>query len=447
MASIRFPDDFHWGVATSAHQIEGAWREDGKGESIWDRFARTPGRIARGDRADVACDHYHRLREDVALMRGLGIRSYRFSIAWPRIEPQGRPPVETRGLDFYQRLVDTLLEADIRPLPTLYHWDLPQPLEDAGGWPERDLATRFAEYAGVVAGVLGDRVRTWLIFNEPWIFTLLGYGIGVHAPGRRGFETFARAAHTVAMAQGDAFRAMRAMRAGLEIGSAFNMSPCDPARDRDEDAEAAIRYARFQNDWFLEPALRGRYPDAFPGGVPEEAMGIRPGDMDRCRAPLDFVGVNVYTRTRVRDAADVGPLRALPVETPEGPTTDMGWEVCPDALRRTLLDVHARYDGPVLEVTENGCAYADGPDARGVVDDRRRVDYLRDHLAAVAAAREGGARVRGYHVWSLLDNFEWTHGYAMRFGLVHVDFATGRRTPKQSAKWYAETIAAGGFEA
>lgn len=447
MGRIQFPDDFRFGVATSAFQIEGATRTDGRGESIWDRFCRTPGRIERGENADHACDHYHRFEDDVALMRELGIRSYRFSIAWPRIQPDGRAPVNTRGLDFYQRLIDALLEAGIRPLPTLYHWDLPQALEKTGGWTARDTAGRFAEYAGLMAGVLGDRVESWLIFNEPWIFTVMGYLLGVHAPGRTGFANFARAAHTVALAQGDAFRAIRAMQPSAEIGSAFSMSPCEPAGDRDEDAEAALRYDRFFNDWFLEPALSGHYPDAFPDGVPEEAMGIERDDMARCRAPLDFIGVNLYTRTRVRAARGQGGIEAVPVDAPEGPTTDMGWEVWPRALRDMLIRLHERHDGPILEVTENGCAYDDAPDARGVYDDARRVEYLEAHLAAVAEARAAGAKVRGYHVWSLLDNFEWAHGYAKRFGIVHVDFRTGRRTPKRSARWYAEVIAAGGFEA
>lgn len=447
MARIRFPDDFHFGVATSAFQIEGATRADGRGESIWDRFCRRPGRIERGENADHACDHYHRFREDVALMRELGIRSYRFSIAWPRIQPDGRAPVNVRGLDFYQRLIDTLLEAGIRPLPTLYHWDLPQALEQTGGWTERDTALRFAEYAGLMAGVLGDRVKSWLIFNEPWIFCVMGHLLGVHAPGRTGFEDFARAAHTVALAQGDAVRAMRAMGPGVEIGSAYGLSPCEPYGDRDEDAEAAIRYDRFANDWFLEAALYGRYPDVFPDGLPERALGIEDGDMVRCHAPLDFIGVNFYTRTRVRAALGEGGIGAVPVDAPEAPTTDMGWEVWPKALCDMLIRLHERYDGPILEVTGNGCAYTDAPDARGVIDDARRIEYLATHLAAVAEARAAGAKVRGYHVWSLLDGFEWAHGYAKRFGIVHVDFRTGRRTPKRSARWLTETIAAGGFEA
>ena len=446
MARVGFPAGFHWGAATASYQIEGAANEDGKGESIWDRFSHTPGRVERGETGDVACDHYHRLDEDVALMRELGLTSYRFSISWPRIQPSGRGSVNSKGLDFYQRLVDSLLEAGIRPFPTLYHWDLPQALEDEGGWPNRDLAGCFADYAGLMVDALGDRVHTWLIFNEPWIFTLLGYMIGIHAPGRTGFETFARASHTVALAQGDAFRAMRASNGALEIGSAFSMSHCEPVGDDDRDADAAERYHRFSNVWFLEPALLGRYPDAFQSGIPNEAMGVREGDMERCLAPFDFIGVNLYSRTQVRFDETSEHLGAIPGGHPVGPLTDMGWEVWPDALHDVIMRVTRDYDAPVIEVTENGCAYGDGPDERGRVADVRRIEYYRGYLAGVARAIESGAKVRGYHAWSLLDNFEWAHGYSKRFGLVHVDFETHDRTPKDSSRWYTDVIRENGFE-
>jgi len=452
MSRVRFPDGFLWGAATAAYQIEGAWREDGKGESVWDRFAHTEGRIAGGDTGDVACDSYHRFRDDVALLRELNLRSYRFSIAWPRVQPRGRGPAETRALDHYSALVDALLAAGIRPFPTLYHWDLPQALEDAGGWPSRDTAGRFADYAEIAVGALGDRVESWTIFNEPSIFTVMGYLAGIHAPGRRDREAFLRATHTVNLAQGEAFRAMRAARGDARIGTAFNMSACEPAGDSEGDARAAERWHAFVNLWYLETALRGRYPDAFVGGAPLEAMGVREGDMERVRAPLDFLGINLYTRTLVAerpgdpyglDALPTGPLGGS-----DGPKTDFGWEVWPDALHDILVRITRDYARPVLEVTENGCSYADAPGPDGRVRDRRRIEFHRGYLRAVARAIDAGADVRGYHAWSLLDNFEWSEGYRQRFGLVWVDFGSPsrRRLVKDSGRWYAGAAAENGFD-
>ena len=449
MARIRFPEGFQWGAATASYQVEGATREDGRGESIWDRFVRTPGRVKGGDTGDVACDSYHRYREDVALLRDMGCTSYRFSIAWPRIQPDGRGAVNPKGVDFYRRLVDALLEAGIRPFPTLYHWDLPQVLEDAGGWPSRDLAGRFADYAALTVRALGDRVSAWMILNEPSVFTSLGYLLGVHAPGRADVDDFLRATHTVNLAQGEACRALRAERGDLRLGTAFNLSPCEPLGDDPRDAEAAERWHAITNAWFLDPALRGRYPDAFVTGLPAERMGIREGDMERTRADLDFLGVNLYVRTLVRHLEeDPNGLHAAPLPNGgrEGPRTDFDWEVWPPALRDMLLRLTADYDRPVLEVTENGCSYDDAPAPDGRVRDGRRIDFHRGYLAALHEALEAGADVRGYHAWSLLDNFEWAEGYAQRFGLVHVDFPTGTRTPKDSARWYAEVAAANGFD-
>jgi beta-glucosidase len=449
MARSTFPPGFHWGAATASYQIEGAWREDGKGESIWDRFVHTTGKVKNGDTGDVACDSYHRLEEDVALLRRLGLTSYRFSIAWPRIQPEGRGPANAKGLDYYARLVDALREAGIRPFPTLYHWDLPQALEDAGGWPERDLAGRFADYAESVVRALGDRVSDWMIFNEPSIFTALGYLLGVHAPGRADVDAFLRAGHTVNLAQGEAFRAIKALRTDLRVGTAFNMSACEPAGDSDADAKAAERWHAMTNVWFLETALRGRYPDAFVDGLPEQRMGVRPGDLERVRAPLDFVGVNLYTRTLVRHQEDAFGLKAAPVGPvggSEGPRTDFGWEVWPKALEDVLLRVTRDYDRPVIEVTENGCSYADGPGPDGVVRDARRIAFYRGYLEAVHRAIAAGADVRGYHAWSLLDNFEWAEGTSQRFGLVWVDFATGDRTIKESGHWYARVAAENGLD-
>ena len=450
MSRIRFPKGFQWGTATASYQIEGAWQEDGKGESIWDRFAHTPGKVKHGATGDVACDSYHRHAEDISLMSEMNLSSYRFSIAWPRIQPDGRGPANAKGIDHYRRLVDDLLDAGIRPFPTLYHWDLPQALEDAGGWPARDTARRFADYAEIVARSLGDRVSNWIIFNEPSIFTVMGYGVGIHAPGRRSRDDFLRASHTVNLAQGDAFRAIRAAQSGAMIGTAFNMAPCEPAGDSEADAAAAERWHALVNLWYLEPALRGRYPDAFVDGPPLEAMGVRGDDMERVRAPLDFLGINHYTRTLVRakpdDSYGLGATAVGPLGGRDGPKTDFGWEVWPDSLYDIVMRVTRDYDRPAIEITENGCSYGDGPDAKGVVEDTRRIEYYRGFLGALARAIEDGADVRGYHAWTLLDNFEWAEGYEQRFGLVYVNFPDTERTLKESGRWYARVAADNEFE-
>ena len=449
MATVRFPQGFHWGAATSAYQIEGAWQADGKGESIWDRFSHTPGRIRNGDTGDIACDAYHRIDEDVALLRELNLDSYRFSISWPRIQPEGRGPANAKGLDHYRRLVDALLAAGIRPVPTLYHWDLPQALEDAGGWPARDTAGRFADYADIVSRALGDRARSLLIFNEPSIFTALGYLAGLHAPGRRDFDAWLRATHVVNLAQGLAFRAIRANGASTRIGTAFSFSPCVPLGDTEEDALAAERWHGMTNAWYLDPALGRGYPPVHRDGPPS-GLGVRPGDLETVEAPFDFLGVNLYMRTGV-SGCEGGPLGidampAAPMGLDQGPRTDAGWEVWPDALYDMLMRLTRDYDAPEIEITENGCSYADAPDPSGAVDDARRVDFYRGYLAALARAIEDGARVSGYHAWSLLDNFEWHQGYHERFGIVWVDFETGARVPKASARFLAEVADTGGFE-
>ncbi|MFP6641477.1 MAG: GH1 family beta-glucosidase [Myxococcota bacterium] len=449
MARIEFPHGFEWGTATASYQIEGAWREDGKGESIWDRFAHTPGRVKNGDTGDTACDSFHRYEEDVALMREMNLTSYRFSIAWPRIQPEGRGPGNTKGLDYYRRLTDSLLRSGIRPFPTLYHWDLPQALEDAGGWPHRDTAGRFTDYAEIVIDALGDRISNWMIFNEPAVFTALGYLVGNHAPGRQSLDDLLRAGHTVNLAQGQAFAAMKAAQPEARVGTALSMSPCEPAGDSEADQEAAERWHGINNVWFLDPARHGRYPDVFPDGLPEEKMGVQEGDMDRVRAPFDFIGINLYTRTRIA-AQERSPLGigATPVgiEGEEaGPKTDFGWEVWPNALYDMLMRITRDYGTPVLEVTENGCAYGDAPSDRGVVNDTRRIDFYRGYIEAVHRAIQDGADVRGYHAWSLLDNFEWAEGYGQRFGLTWVDFETGERTLKESGRWYGQVAAENGF--
>jgi len=441
----EFPKGFRWGTATAAYQIEGAWQEDGKGESIWDRFAHTPGKIKNGDSGDIACDSYHRYRHDVVLMQAMHLNSYRFSIAWTRVQPTGRGPVNAKGIDYYRRLIDALLEAGIRPFPTLFHWDLPQALEDAGGWPSRDTAGRFADYAEAVVRALGDRVPHWMILNEPGVFTTCGYLLGVHAPGRRSMDDFLRAVHVVNLAHGEAYRAIRAVKRDAVIGTAFSMSHCEPASQREADHAAAERWHGFANDLYLRPALRGEYPRIYREGSPEREMGVQPGDLERVRAPLDFIGINLYFRSLVSDNPSDSKLGALPRNGgwggDDGPKTEFGWEVWPDALHDMILRVTRDYERPVIEVTENGCSYSDGPDARGVVNDARRTAYYRGYIDGVWRAIEKGADVRGYHAWSLMDNFEWSEGFAQRFGLVHVDFASGKRTLKESGRWFGRVAA------
>jgi beta-glucosidase len=445
---VTFPKGFYWGTATSAYQIEGAWQEDGKGESIWDRFAHTPGKIKNGDTGDVACDCYHRWQEDIALMRAMNQNSYRFSVSWPRIQPSGTGPVNPKGLDYYSRLVDALLAAQIRPFVTLYHWDLPQALDDAGGWPNRDTASRFADYVEIIGKSLGDRVSDWTIFNEPVGFVDLGYRDGTHAPGHKSLFEFLAATHVVNLAQGEAFRALKAVRPASRVGTAFSMSACEPATDSEDDKLAAERAHAITNIWFLEPALRGRYPEALTF-LPESAMGIKSGDLEKTRAALDFIGINLYYRTIASSPGTVA--RATNAENwlfpvsmvggNEGPKTDLGWEVWPKALYNMVMRITHDYNRPQIEITESGCAYNDGPDLTGTIRDTRRITYHREYLAALAQAMSDGADVRGYHAWSLIDNFEWAEGFSQRFGLAYVDYKTQKRTIKDSGRWFAKVAA------
>jgi beta-glucosidase len=447
-SEILFPRNFFWGTATAAYQIEGAWNEEGKGESVWDRFAHTPGKIKNGDTGDIACDSYHRWRDDIALMRAMNLNSYRFSISWPRVQPTGSAAASAQGIDYYSRLVDALLEAKIRPLVTLYHWDLPQALDDAGGWPNRDLASRFADYVELIARALGDRVSDWILFNEPAAFTYRGYLEGTLAPGHKSLLDFLRASHTVNMAQAAGFRALKAARASARVGTAFSMSACEPASNSEEDKLAAERCHAITNLWFLDPAINGRYPEAF-AFFPETAMGIRSGDLEKMRAPLDFIGINLYYRTIASAPGAVERIShpqqwLYPVKMvggQEAPKTDMGWEVWPQALYDVVTRITRDFNRPQIEITESGCSYNDGPDKDGVVRDNRRIAYHRQYLRALARAISDGADVRGYHAWSLLDNFEWAEGYSQRFGLAYVDFKTQQRTVKESGRWYAKVAA------
>ncbi|WP_253943823.1 GH1 family beta-glucosidase [Nocardioides marmotae] len=438
------PPGFRFGTSTAAYQVEGAVDQDGRGPSIWDTFSHTAGRINDGSTGDVACDHYHRFPEDVALMKDLGVGGYRLSLSWSRIQPTGAGPVNQQGLDFYDRLLDELLAAGVQPMVTLFHWDLPQALEDDGGWLNRSTIDRFAEYAAIAAARLGDRVEHWVPVNEPNVVTMMGYGIGMHAPGRAMFFDALPAAHHLLLAHGRATIALRdSVPAGVtaSVGCANNHAPMWPASDDAADIGATKLFDAVWNGLFLEPMLLGRYPvDLAP--LLEDV--VVDGDLATIRQPLDFYGVNYYNPWRI---AAAGEGADLPFEFREllgYPTTDIGWPVVPDALREWLIMFRARYRNalPPIYITENGAAYGTGPDADGVVDDRARIDYLDGHLRAVATAVQRGVDVRGYYCWSLLDNFEWTEGYSQRFGLVHVDYETQVRTPKSSYRWFADVIAA-----
>jgi beta-glucosidase len=439
-----FPPTLRLGAATASYQIEGAVHDGGRGESIWDRFCRVPGAIVNGDTGDVACDHYHRLEQDLDLMAELGLECYRFSIAWPRVQPDGRGPANPEGLAFYRRLTEGLLDRGIEPIATLYHWDLPQALQDAGGWGERDTAQRFAEYAAIVADGLGGTVSQFITHNEPWVVAFLGYALGIKAPGVRDWPTALRASHHLLLSHGLALQGMRATLGGdAEIGIAVNLFPVHPAGPGDADREAARRMDGHLNRWFLDPLLRGSYP-ADMVGVYEALFGppdaVRDGDLAIIGAPIDFLGVNYYNPERIAAAPTELPLQARRVPAPP-PTTAMGWEVDPEGLHEVLLRLRRDYGAPPVYITENGASFDDPPATDGHVDDPQRTAYLQGHLSALARAVADGADVRRYCVWSLLDNFEWELGYDKRFGIVHVDFETQARVPKRSALWYRDFIA------
>jgi beta-glucosidase len=468
--AVAFPAGFLWGAATAAYQIEGAVDEDGRSPSIWDTFSRVPGAVVGGDSGAVACDHYHRMPQDVALMRELGLASYRFSVAWPRVRPDGGA-VDQRGLDFYRRLVDELNDAGIMPWLTLYHWDLPQALEDAGGWTHRDTAYRFAEYAASVHDAIGDRVPVWTTLNEPWCSAFLGYTGGQHAPGRQEGVAGLVAAHHLLLGHGLVVDALRRSGATNALGITLNFTVADPHDPDDErDVDAARRIDALHNRVFLDPLLRGDYPADLLADTADLAWQGRPwtdvvrdGDLALVSTPLDALGVNYYKGDSVSGHAHESVTGAdaahaeRPTSTPfvgcedvtfpsRGlPVTDMGWEVQPEGLTRLLVRLAREYDVPPMYLTENGAAYADVVAPDGRVHDPERIAYVSDHLRAVHAAIEQGADVRGYFCWSLLDNFEWAYGYAKRFGLIHVDYATQERRPKDSARWYAGVAARNGL--
>ncbi|MFI6332550.1 GH1 family beta-glucosidase [Micromonospora chersina] len=455
MSTVEFPEGFVWGAATAAYQIEGAAREDGRGPSIWDTYSHTPGLTLNGDTGDVAADHYHRWAEDLGHLAELGVGAYRFSISWPRVQPGGAGPLHPAGVDFYSRLVDRLLDLGIQPVATMYHWDLPQEVEDAGGWPARDTALRFADYAAGIVGALGDRVHTWTTLNEPWCSAYLGYASGVHAPGRTDPAAALAAVHHLNLAHGLAGRLVRELAPAARLSATLNLHVIRPASDSPADHDAVRRIDALANRAFLGPMLDGAYPADLLADTAKvtDWSFVRDGDERTAAVPLDVLGVNYYSSTLVRAWDGVSPRsdadgHGASTHSPwvgaddvdflpqPGPHTAMGWNIDPGGMTELLLRLHREHPGQPLMITENGAAFDDVVAPDGAVHDDRRVDYLRRHVAAVADAIAAGADVRGYFVWSLLDNFEWAYGYDRRFGIIRVDYDTQARTWKDSAHWY-----------
>ena len=433
----RFPSGFVFGAATAAYQIEGGVHADGRGESVWDRFAATPGNTRSGDTGEIACDFYNRFPEDIAHMRELGLDAFRFSVSWPRVLPQGRGPLNQAGLDFYDRLVDELLAAGIEPFATLFHWDTPQALEDAGGWPVRATAEAFVEYAEAVVTRLGDRIRHWTTHNEPGVVSSHGYGSGVHAPGKANPAQAIAAAHHLLLSHGWTVESIRRLAPGASVGIALDLNQPYPATDSPKDVAAAWQVDGESNRWFLDPLFRGVYPKDMEERIELVERVLCDGDLATIARPIDFLGVNTYRRHLV--AARNGRPRIL---RPEGRYTTMDWEIFPEALQRLLVRLTEDYSPAAIYVTENGAAFADVRGHDGEVHDLERTEYIRDHLDAVRRAITDGAPVEGYFVWSLLDNFEWGYGYSQRFGIVYVDYPTLERVPKDSFFWYRDLIAA-----
>ncbi len=435
MNKILFPVNFTWGAATAAYQIEGAWNEDGRGESIWDRFCHTHGKITNGDTGDQACDHYHRYPEDIALMRQLGLKAYRFSTSWSRVLPTGQGPINAAGLAFYDRLVDAIMAANIEPFITLHHWDMPQALYDNGGWTNRDNLHYFADYAALMAKTLGDRIRHWTTFNEPGVIASEGYISGEHAPGIKNNDKLARqVTHNLMVAHGLATRAIREIDTTLQVGIVLSQWGIDPASDDPADITAADDAWYSGDSAFLHPIFRGHYHPLLVQAAGDEMPQIMPGDMALIAQKLDFLGINFYSRTVISAQGKIAPI-------PGSEYTEMGWEVCAPSFRRLLNRFNNTYHLPPIYITENGAAFPDVVSPDGSIHDERRIDYLRQHFTQVRLAMQDGVDVRGYFVWSLLDNFEWGHGYSKRFGITYVDYATQKRIIKDSGKWYANVIA------
>jgi beta-glucosidase len=437
---IAFPHDFLWGVASSSYQTEGAWNEDGKGESIWDRFSHNPGNVKNGDTGNVACDHYHRYVEDVAWLKELGVKVYRFSVSWPRVLPNGKGEVNRAGLNFYSCLVDELLRAGIEPWVCLYHWDLPQKLQDETGWANRNIVKWFADYAELMARELGDRVKRWIILNEPRCIAWLGHLYGIHAPGIKNLEVALKVSYHLMLAQGKAIQALRDVSHDFKIGTVVDLNVVHPISDSEKNQKAAVRHDEFWNRWFIDPVFKGRYPPL----ADEVGIRIRREDVDVIRQRLDFLGVNYYSRLLAAYNRKKRVTQAV-VVSKKTPTTEMGWEIYPQGLYEILTRLKKEYDNPVLYVTENGAAFEDNVTKEGKVQDDDRIAFLRDHIAAVSRAINEGVKVKGYLVWTNMDNFEWAEGYSKRFGLIRTNYETLERTPKKSFYWYKQVIANNGF--
>jgi beta-glucosidase len=438
----RFPSDFVWGAATAAYQIEGAWDEDGKGVNIWDRFSHTPGKISGGDTGDIACDHYHHWQDDINLMKEIGLQAYRFSISWSRLIPEGCGEVNQAGIDFYSQLVDKLLENEIEPYLTLYHWDLPQALQDQGGWLARSTAEAFVEYADLVSQKLGDRVRYWMTFNEPFVSAWVGHLDGHHAPGHKNVDEMLAAAHHLLLAHGWAVPVIRANVPGSQVGIVVNLGGKVPASNSFADRAAAWREDGILNRWYLDPLAGRGYPLDIVQHYGRPMGFIQADDMESIAVPTDFIGVNYYARGVVRSEAIAEDENEARTVFLNPNPTEMGWEVYPEGLYEILGRVHFDYNFPKIYITENGAAYPDVIDEKGKVEDPLRIAYIRDHLISVSKAITVGVPVKGYFAWSLMDNFEWSYGYSKRFGLIYVDFETQRRILKSSARWYRDVIGA-----
>jgi beta-glucosidase len=436
--AARLPRGFVWGVSTSSYQIEGGTQEDGRGASVWDSFCRVPGNVANGDTGDIACDHYHRYREDVALMRELGIGAYRFSVAWPRVLPTGRGEANKPGLDFYDRLIDELLGARIEPWLCLYHWDLPQALQDLGGWANRDIVQWYADYTALVGRRFGDRVKRFATFNEPSVFTLFGYAFGWHPPASSERSDHYKAIHHVNLAHGAGVDVLRGLVPDCSLGAIHNMQPSRPVSQSPADKVAAEVLDEYWNKVFPDPQLLGKYPPALGSAIEPYQ---RDGDLERICRPVDWLGINHYSPVHAKAAPGFGLGFAWADAPADVPRSPIGWQIDPEAFRDTLVEAHGRYRLPIY-VLENGAGSVERPDASGRIVDHERIGYLMLYTEAMREAIAAGADVRGYFVWSLLDNFEWGAGYANRFGLYYVDYATQRRIPKASARWYAQLIRA-----
>ncbi|OCL25983.1 beta-glucosidase [Orenia metallireducens] len=443
MSRLYFPKDFIWGSATAAYQIEGAYQEDGKGESIWDRFSHTPGKVANGDTGDVACDHYHRYKEDVELMKEIGLDSYRFSISWPRILPKGKGEINQQGLDFYRGLINELLKAGIKPVVTLYHWDLPQALQEEGGWANREIVKHFVNYAEILFNEFGDVVSQWITHNEPFVVAFNGHGSGDHAPGIKDQQVALQVAHNLLLSHGLAVKKFRELKLDNEIGITLNLISSYPISDNVEDNKAAKRMEDYINGWFLEPLFKGRYPERIVEFYGEKFnnLDIREDDMGLIKEEIDFLGINYYSRSLVRYNKDSKFLGIEGVKPQDSQYTAMDWEIYPKGLYDLLIKLNQEYTQKPLYITENGAAFDDKISEGGGVHDQDRIDYLKAHFQSAYKAIQEGVALKGYYVWSLMDNFEWAYGYSKRFGITYIDYENNqRRILKDSAYWYKNII-------